>query len=411
MRKLALFTLLFVFALAIPNSTHAQGSVCNSFSISPSPLNSGENFTLVKSNGMDPNAFIRVEVTETNDAQSMNCLFDNPEPPACSDRSITNLFTFSSNNLFSGNTYRVEINYNDSVQTSVCTLNLTVIDEGTPSLCQNQGISSVSPSSGDGNTFFTFSGCVGVTNPCDGRARVGILNGLGQPAGDIAINNSGAGNSCQPDGTFSVRIGNFPPGPYTAQLGIMTGLIGPIVNFGVDFDDGPSPGDFCEETRACTTSGNQGSRTCQGFYVNDQNNNLFCSLEDAQCTQCSFCGDNICTNQEIQSGCELDCRVVAPSTDYLCDDNVSLKTAIGCIPFTVISDTVKFFLRWAIGVGGGIALLFIIYASLQIITSSGNPDKLQEGRDMLTSTIVGILMTIFSIFLLRIIGVNILGIF
>ncbi len=361
---------------------------------------------------MDPNAFIRVEVTETNDVQSMNCLFDNPEPPACSDRSITNLFTFSSSSLSSGNTYRIEIDYDDSIQTSVCTLNLTVIDDDSPQLCQNQGISSVSPTLGDGTTFFTFSGCVGVIDPCDGRARVGILNGLGQPAGDIAINNSGAGNSCQPDGTFSIRVGNFPPGPYTAQLGIMTGLVGPIVNFGVGFDDGPAPGDFCEETRTCTTSSSmQGTQTCQGFYVNDQNNNLFCSLEDAQCTQCSFCGDNICTNEEIQTGCQLDCRIIPPSADYLCDDNVSLKTAIGCVPFTVISDTTKFFLRWAIGIGGGLALLFIIFASIQIIIASGDPDRIKNGKDLLTASIAGVLMIIFSVFLLRIIGVNILKIF
>lgn len=88
-----------------------------------------------------------------------------------------------------------------------------------------------------------------------------------------------------------------------------------------------------------------------------------------------------------------------------------IDTAIGCIPYGAVTNTTSFFLKWAMGVGGAIAIFFIIVASLQIIMSSGNPDRLQSGKDLLTSSITGLLMIIFSVFILRVIGVNILGIF
>ena len=91
-----------------------------------------------------------------------------------------------------------------------------------------------------------------------------------------------------------------------------------------------------------------------------------------------------------------------------------IKTAIGCIP---ISENfldkagpmrpITFLLKWGIGVGGGIAFLLIVYAGFQIMTSQGNPDRLKGGQELLTSAIAGIILLIFSAFILRVIGVNI----
>jgi hypothetical protein len=89
---------------------------------------------------------------------------------------------------------------------------------------------------------------------------------------------------------------------------------------------------------------------------------------------------------------------------------IALNTAIGCIPFDDASSLIGFLLRWAIGIGGGIAFLLIIIAGFQIITSSGNPEKLQAGKELLTSAIAGILLLIFSVFILELIGVDILKI-
>lgn len=67
-------------------------------------------------------------------------------------------------------------------------------------------------------------------------------------------------------------------------------------------------------------------------------------------------------------------------------------------------------LKWALGFAGGIALFFIIYAGFQIITSAGDPKKVQSGRELLTSSISGLLFLLFSVFILRFIGVDILEI-
>lgn len=94
-----------------------------------------------------------------------------------------------------------------------------------------------------------------------------------------------------------------------------------------------------------------------------------------------------------------------------CPDGESINTAIGCIPVGNTNAFIGFILRWAIGVGGGIAFLLILYAGFMIMTSSGNPDRLKAGQELMTSAIAGIIMLIFSVFILRVIGVNILGIF
>ena len=86
-----------------------------------------------------------------------------------------------------------------------------------------------------------------------------------------------------------------------------------------------------------------------------------------------------------------------------------INTAIGCIP---VGDTQRFagwFLGWAIGISGGIALLLIVFSGFQIMTTSGDPQKLQSGRELLTAAISGLILIIFSVFLLRLIGVQILN--
>lgn len=86
-----------------------------------------------------------------------------------------------------------------------------------------------------------------------------------------------------------------------------------------------------------------------------------------------------------------------------------LYTAIGCIPIADTNSFIGFILRWAIGIGGGMAFLLILLAGFMIITSSGNPERLKAGQELLTSAIAGLILLIFSVFILEVIGVDILG--
>ncbi len=87
-----------------------------------------------------------------------------------------------------------------------------------------------------------------------------------------------------------------------------------------------------------------------------------------------------------------------------------LDTALGCVPITDDTGYLAFFVSWAIGIAGGIAFLLLVFAGFQIMTSTGNPDRLKAAKELMTSAIMGLLMLIFSVFILRVIGVDILGI-
>ncbi|MBI4039496.1 hypothetical protein HY388_01550 [Candidatus Daviesbacteria bacterium] len=93
------------------------------------------------------------------------------------------------------------------------------------------------------------------------------------------------------------------------------------------------------------------------------------------------------------------------STTY----NNCVATAIGRIP-TSPAGFVQFVLQWAIGIAGGIAFLLMLMGAVQVITSQGNPEQLQNGKDHITSAVVGLIFIVLSVILLKIIGVDILGI-
>ena len=91
----------------------------------------------------------------------------------------------------------------------------------------------------------------------------------------------------------------------------------------------------------------------------------------------------------------------------------SVETAIGCISTSVDNTGDSFFgsvIKIAVGLGGGLALLLMLYGVFIVTTSAGIPDKLKEGQEVITSAVSGLIFIILSVFLLNLIGINILGI-
>lgn len=87
----------------------------------------------------------------------------------------------------------------------------------------------------------------------------------------------------------------------------------------------------------------------------------------------------------------------------------TIETALGEIPVEK-TEFVTWILKWAIGIGGGVAFILIVFGAFQVITSSGDPDKVKAGKDKITSAVSGLIFIIFSLFLLQLIGVKILNI-
>ena len=93
------------------------------------------------------------------------------------------------------------------------------------------------------------------------------------------------------------------------------------------------------------------------------------------------------------------------------NNNKGINTALGCISTNVDSGGfVGSFLSLAIGLGGGIALLLILYGTFIVTTSAGIPDKLNQGKEIISSAVSGLIFIILSIVLLNLIGVKILAI-
>jgi len=81
-------------------------------------------------------------------------------------------------------------------------------------------------------------------------------------------------------------------------------------------------------------------------------------------------------------------------------------TAVGCVPNdpeSVISTVIEIGLT----LSGAIVLIMILAGAFMLSTSQGDPKKTQEAKELITSAIIGLLFVIFSITILKFIGVSV----
>lgn len=88
-----------------------------------------------------------------------------------------------------------------------------------------------------------------------------------------------------------------------------------------------------------------------------------------------------------------------------------IDTAIGRIDVSSPEAFVNKILTFSLGIGGGIAIILIIIGGGQVLTSAGNPEKVKAGKELITSAVSGLLLIVFAVFLLKLIGKDILKIF
>lgn len=86
-----------------------------------------------------------------------------------------------------------------------------------------------------------------------------------------------------------------------------------------------------------------------------------------------------------------------------------VDTALGCIPVKV-DDFVVWLLPFLFGIAGGISFLLMAYGFILMTTSGGEPKAIQGAQETITSAIMGLLTSIFALFIIRLIGVGILKI-
>ena len=108
--------------------------------------------------------------------------------------------------------------------------------------------------------------------------------------------------------------------------------------------------------------------------------------------------------------CDNQTRTSDQTECTTCYQGGGVWTGMGCVQGSMdrfISQTV---FGWGVGLAGGMSLLCIIYAAFMMQSSQGNPEKLKKAQELITSCVMGLMLIIFSVFILKLIGVQIIKI-
>lgn len=147
----------------------------------------------------------------------------------------------------------------------------------------------------------------------------------------------------------------------------------------------------------CTCAG---SSNCQGSTPN-----AVCEPRSGVCicSQYSSLGQ---IQQNIPVGTTT-AAAASSSNPFAGCSSTSINTALGCIPVDM-GEFVKWLLPFLFGIAGGISFLLMVYGFILITVSKGDPKAVQGARETITSAITGLVLSIFSIFILRLIVSGIL---
>ncbi|SRR3989339_1839195 len=112
----------------------------------------------------------------------------------------------------------------------------------------------------------------------------------------------------------------------------------------------------------------------------------------------------------LNSFCQSQSNFNERNSCLQCANEGGVWSGIGCVKTNFKSFIEETVFGIGVGLAGGFSLLCIIYAAFMMQSSEGNPEKLKKAQEMITSCIMGLMLIIFSVFILRLIGVNLLKI-
>lgn len=81
-----------------------------------------------------------------------------------------------------------------------------------------------------------------------------------------------------------------------------------------------------------------------------------------------------------------------------------LSEGSGLFASSDMESIVNSLVRIALPLAGFCAVVLLIVAGYQMITSQGNPDKLKEAKDMITNAIIGLVFILLSVSILVVIS-------
>lgn len=123
--------------------------------------------------------------------------------------------------------------------------------------------------------------------------------------------------------------------------------------------------------------------------------------------------DPSCTCKNPDGVAAICRRYITSSEAGRCSDCILNKggfwTGLGCIGTDPASFS-QSVIGYGLSIGGTFSLLCIFYAAFVLQTSRGNPEKIKKAKENLRACITGLLLIVFSILVVRVIGVDILRI-
>ena len=145
------------------------------------------------------------------------------------------------------------------------------------------------------------------------------------------------------------------------------------------------------------------------------------SQYEANCDLCGYCKGVPKQEQPAEASWKR-CRdcLYSKVKDYAMTDNMTLKgvpqpdsdhyyTMLGCLS-TQPGEFAGQLTRILLSLVGGIAFLFCLYGAGVIATSQANAERLNYGKRLVYSALVGLLFVIFSTLIIRFIAADILKI-
>ena len=72
------------------------------------------------------------------------------------------------------------------------------------------------------------------------------------------------------------------------------------------------------------------------------------------------------------------------------------QVSFGKVPLSPLNDYLQVFIPWSIGLGAGLCVLMIIIGGFQIMLSGGEAAKQSAGKDRILSSLIGLLILVFS---------------
>lgn len=125
------------------------------------------------------------------------------------------------------------------------------------------------------------------------------------------------------------------------------------------------------------------------------------------------CASGCCCLSEKVKNVAMLCRDISNSTEKQHCEECSrhgIWTAIGCIDSQFDKFIANTLFGTLLGFAGLAAFICIIISAITIAVSQGNPEKLKNARGRLIACLSGLLLILFSVFLIRLIGGDILRI-